>query len=206
MGFSDRDRRAVIEAWTLARTHPDTDQLADLLIERWGSVGGLTAVAGAGQLPEQGVSVVHVWPARRHGAEVVSGTVGLLRSCARPWRLEVDRHPARGLGRVVAWVEDGELAEVAVGLWGLTRRRTLPGTPVFSCALAPGVAWAEAEPSGASWEGFELCRARLLAEVLQTVPRGWGVPEVLDAAAERFREAGIDPAAPHLRARRLLAA
>lgn len=107
---------------------------------------------------------------------------------------------------MVAWVADDELAEVALGLWGLTRRRTLPGTPAFSCALAPGVAWAEVEPSGASWESFEQCRARLLAAVLQAVPRGWGVPEVLDAAAERFREAGIDPAAPHLRVRRLCAA
>ena len=199
MGFSQRDRRAVMESWALARLYLDAHQLEDALVERWATPGRASVVEGSGRLPESSVCVVQVWPGRRHTDAVVEGALGLLHVQRAPWRLGVAPGAVGGESRVVVWVRDEELPRVADGLRELTRRRTVPCTPVFTCALAPGLSWAEVEPG----EGFERCRARLLASALRSVPCRWGAPEVVDAVADRFRAAGIDPAAPHLRSRRL---
>lgn len=163
---------------------------------------------------EAGVSRVYLAPVAREVGRLVHAVTRVLEAQGCDWAFKVGVDVAtlaRGDGAVV-YVPDRALEPVVEALAGAARPFVRDGYPPLTARLAPGIAWAQDPGDGDSF-GERTCD--LLARAVSAGDRrdnphdaDAGSPDDLDAFLERlaavYRAAGLDPGAPHLRARHRL--
>ena len=142
------------------------------------------------------VSRIYLAPDPEVVTTLVTQITTELRDVRHPWTLKVGAD-ARALDRpdgAVVYVPDAALLSclhrLAPALRGLLR----PHTPALTAPVAPGIAWAHDPGDGQS---FGEHRCSLIADV----HRAAITPATPADVAAAFRRAGLDPSAPHLRAR-----
>jgi hypothetical protein len=145
-----------------------------------------------------GVTRIYLAPRVRDVAHLTNAVVTALQTVTDTWAFKVGVDTstlARGDG-AVAYVPDAvarsAMGNVLARSWGLVRT----GRPPLTFELAPGIAWAEDPGDGDSF-GEQRCRA------LAAAHPGSGPEEFLGSAAEAFVAAGLDPAKPWLRPRKV---
>lgn len=142
----------------------------------------------------EGATRVYLGPIVWELPRLVGALTVVLERRAEPWMVKVAAQ-AESLGRpdaVVVYLTSmaafGDIGECAAG-----RVLNHAGPPLTE-PLAPGISWAQDPGDGTS---FGESRCSLVAAALL---RSWDGDEqaFLDAAAEEFSAAGLDPAAPHM--------
>jgi HopA1 effector protein family len=143
------------------------------------------------------------WNIDAPGAVVfVQAATRVVNERALPARLKVVNDPAmfERCDTAVVYLERSRPAEalqVAEELHAIAEPHLAQAVPALTRALAPGLGLAE-DPGGG--QSFGLHRCGLIADgLLRAHERGLTEPDDrVDAVAERLREEGIDPDAPHL--------
>lgn len=142
----------------------------------------------------EGVTRVYLSPIMWELPRLVGELTVALEKSAEPWMVKVATQ-AQSLGRpdaVVVYLTSpasfGDIGQCAAG-----RVHNHAG-PALTEPLSPGISWAQDPGDGTS---FGESRCSLVAAAL-IHSQGEDDRSFLDAAAEEFAAAGLDPAAPHL--------
>ncbi len=134
-------------------------------------------------------------------APYVAGITARLNARAVPFRTKVLSNPANygvaDAGVLYVDKQHQAVAEAAVlAVHATVAAHLLPGVPLFTQQLRPGLAYAEDPADGLS---FGISRARLVAQALADCARRGqdATVDKLAAIAAEFRAAGLDPAHPY---------